>query len=189
MNRRILLKSLASLPALSGVSLPAQTPPTTENFKVETVAPDVAAQSATRFLKQNQFAALARLGEEIAPSYKERPGSKEAGAVTFLDFLLSKSPSDRQKLYRDGLDALNTKSQALYKKPFAKLTSQEAEPLLTPLKAAWTYRAPADPYAAFLLAAKEDFLRATFNSREFIAAVSSTQRGFNGLGFYWLPIE
>ena len=47
---------------------------------------------------------------------------------------------------------------------------------------------PSDPFAQFLLAAKEDVLRATHNSREFAAAMSRTSRGFSGSGYYWLPL-
>jgi hypothetical protein len=125
----------------------------------------------------------------LMPAVDERPGAKEAAAAEFLDFLISQSPVDRQQLYRGGLDKLNSDSRRLHGRVFAALTDEQAAPILKPLTAAWTYDGPSDPFAQFLLAAKEDVLRATHNSREFVTAMSQRSRGFSGTGYYWLPIE
>lgn len=183
MNRRGILKSLAVAPAVAAIPLAAQAPAAAENFKIVAVAPDVSALPAQRFFTPLQYGALVKLGDLLVPPFGDRPGSTGAGAPLFLDFLLSKSPADRQKLYRDGLDTLNRG------KPFAKTSNEEAGRLLSPLKESWTYQGPRDSFAKFLVAAKDDLLRATFNSREFVAAASQTQRGYNGLGYYWFPLE
>lgn len=183
MNRRSILKSLAAAPALAAAPLAAQSSIAVETFKIAAVAPDVSALPSQRFFTRLQYEALVRLGDLLVPAFGDRPGSTGSGAPLFLDFLLSKSPADRQKLYRDGLDTLNRA------KPFAKMSDEEAGRLLSPLKGSWTYQGPGDPFARFLVAAKDDLLRATFNSREFIAAASQTQRGYNGLGYYWFPLE
>jgi hypothetical protein len=85
---------------------------------------------------------------------------------------------------------LNHHSQEKFGKPFALTTSSEADTLLAPLREPWTYgSAGKDDLRAFLLAAKEDFLRATVNSRPYIDAVSQTRRPRNASRFYWYPIN
>jgi hypothetical protein len=144
-------------------------------LEVTTVPVGAVGRAVRRFFTEAQFKALERLADVLMPAVGERPGARQAGVAEFLDFLISESPVDRQRLYRDGLDRLS-------KEGFSDST-------LKPLTAEWTYDGPADPLARFLLAAKEDVMRATFNSREFAAAMSQTTRGFSGSGYYWTPIE
>jgi hypothetical protein len=54
---------------------------------------------------------------------------------------------------------------------------------------AWTYAAPADPFARFLREAKEDLITATMNSREVIEAQAAAGRRGAGIGTYWYPVE
>ncbi len=117
------------------------------------------------------------------------PGANEANSAAFLDFLIGQSSANRVKLYRDGLDALNLQARRLYRKPFAEITAVEAAPILAPLRAPWTYREPADLLSRFLVAAKEDLIRATTTSREYISVVSKRRRGAGGSGQYWLPVD
>lgn len=123
------------------------------------------------------------------PPAHEVPGASGAGAAEFLDFLIGVSPADRVKLYRDGLDRLNAEAQRRYQKPFGEITAEQAAPILAPLQAPWSYRGPADPFARFLLAAKNDLLTATVNAREYIAVASQQRRNAGGVGRYWYPIE
>lgn len=139
-----------------------------------------------RFFSAEQFSTLERLGEILMPPTADRPGSKQAGAAAFLDTLIAQSPKPRQELYSSGLNALNKDARAQYKTLFPELSAAQAERLLAPLRAPWTYDGPSDPYARFLLSAKEDFLRATINSRAWAQAVSKTGRGGSGTGTYWL---
>jgi hypothetical protein len=139
-------------------------------------------------LSAEQFAALRHLSDLVMPPVNGRAGARDAEVAEFLDFLVSKSPADRQALYRDGLDQLNRGARSRLKKPFAELTPSEAAPILAPLTAAWTYNEPADVTARFLRAAKEDILRATSNSRAW-AATSPRTRASAGMGSYWHTIE
>ena len=107
----------------------------------------------------------------------------------FLDFLMSKSPADRQTMYRNGLDQLNRESRTRFAKPFAAVDATQAAVNLKPLTEAWIYNGPSDPFARFLVTAKEDFLRATLNSRPFVTAMSKTVRGYGGTSYYWYPVE
>jgi hypothetical protein len=123
------------------------------------------------------------------PAAQNVPGAAESGAAEFLDFLLGTSPADRVTLYRDGLDRLNAEAQRRYGKSFGEIAVEQAAPILAPLRAPWSYRGPADSFARFLLAAKNDLLAATANSREYIAAVSQRRRSAGGTGQYWYPVE
>ena len=180
---------MAALPAAAlHPSLSAQSAES-ENKELTTAGISEIGRPVARFFSEDQFRALERLAEILMPAVNERPGAKQARAAEFLDFLISDSPADRQQLYRSGLDRLNADSKRAHDELFSALTDEQAAPLLKPVTAAWTYEEPGDPFARFLLAAKEDVLRATHNSREFIAAVSQTSRGSAGSGYYWLPIE
>jgi hypothetical protein len=66
--------------------------------KLDFTVADAAAETVHHFFTASQFAALQKLGGILTP------GAIEASAPEFLDFLLSQSPSDRQQLYRAGLD-------------------------------------------------------------------------------------
>lgn len=190
MKRRTVLRSFLTVPAAAALPLPAQTPQARpETPLTETTVADAAAEPVLKTFTKDQFFALRRLGEIVMPAAQDTPGATEAGAAEFLDFLIGASPTDRQALYKSGLDRLNTDAERLYKKPFADASAQEAEAILAPLHVPWSYRDPADRFARFLLAAKNDLLEATANSREYIEAVSKRRRGAGGVGQYWYPIE
>jgi hypothetical protein len=193
MKRRSFLRSLLAVPSVA--MLPAQAvaqearPAATETPKTATTEPDASTDPVIRTFDKAQFSALRKLGEIFMPSSQETPGALEAGAAEFLDFLLGASPADRLTLYKSGLNRLNVEAQQHYHKPFSEITVAEAEPILAPLRAPWTYRGPSDAFAKFLLAAKRDLMEATTNSREYIAVVSQRRRGGGGVGQYWYPIE
>ena len=158
-----------------------------ENPKLTVSAPDVVAEAATRFFDPEAFQAFRHLGEILVPPRQNLPGAVQAEAAEFLDFLIGQSPADRQTLYRDGVAQLNVRARSRYGKAFAEVSPADADSILAPLHEAWTYQGPADPFARFLCAAKDDFLRATANSRQWAAAGRS--RSASGLGTYWFPIE
>lgn len=160
-----------------------------DNPKLEMTVADAAASSAPRFFTSEQFAALRRLSDLLMPAAGENPGALEAGAAEFLDFLIGASPHDRQALYRQGLDKLNGNSQKRYAKGFADLSSTQADSVLAPLRDSWTPQGPDDPLDRFLLAAKDDIIAATVNSREWVTAVSRRSRSAGGLGQYWYDVE
>jgi hypothetical protein len=124
------------------------------------------------------------------------PGALEAGAPEFLDFLIGVSPPDRQKLYRDGLDALNSQAKKQFKKSFADLDASQADAIVRPLLVVipWSEDLPQDKVRHFIAQAHRDFRTATENSREWAAGGASSGRrggrGFGGgTGLYWLPVD
>jgi hypothetical protein len=191
MKRRRMLQSLLAVPALAAAPTPAPAQTTyggeskaaPETLSVAETAPDLVAKANQHFFQHHQFAALDRLGVILMP------GSREAEAPRFLEFLISKSPTDRQSLYTQGLDLLNDRAKKTAGKPFAELSDAETKPLLAVLRAPRTDGEPSDPLARFLLAAKEDFFRATVNSRAHATAMGSRSRGSSGLNYYYGPVE
>lgn len=197
MKRRKFIQTLAAAPAIAvpaSLETKAETPasaqrPQEDAPKLETAPLDAAGETTPRFFSAPQFAALKKLSNIILPPLNGMPGALDAGAPEFLDFLIGKSPADRQQIYKGGLDALNAQATKRFGKAFADVTDAQAAELLAPLKQPWTYDPPADPFARFLREAKQDVRNATMNSREYTAASSSGGRRGGGLGQYWYPID
>ena len=190
MQRRHVIQSILGLPALTVLPAMAQSPaPAPANAedttKLTLTSPGVVALPSGRFLSDDQFDALERLCAMLVPAFNGKPGASDAGAAEFLDFLLSRSPHERQTLYRRGLDLLNDASRARYGNRFADV--DDAAQLLAPLKEAWMYAGSTDDLTRFLMAAKDDALHATMSSREWAAA--STGRRGGGMGYYWYALD
>lgn len=169
---------------------PARPAPTTEDApKLEIAALDVGGETVPRFFSAPQFAALRKLSDILMPPLNGLPGALEAEAPEFLDFLIGKSPADRQQLYKAGLDALNAQALRQFKQAFAEVDEAQAATLLAPLRQPWTYEPPADPFARFLREAKQDVRTATQNSRAYVAAGATGGRRGGGMGQYWYPLD
>lgn len=189
MKRRSVLKVVAAAP-VTAIFLPAQQSGSPdERFTIELSAPDVAGTARERFFTADQFATLSALAGLIAPSIEGRPGATEAEVPHFLDFILSKSPRDRQELYQQGLNTLERGARASYRKSFGQLQPAQAEALLAPLRKPWTYQTPSDLQTRFLREAKADILRATTNSRAVALANASSRRRASGLNTYWHLVD
>jgi hypothetical protein len=186
MKRRHAIQALLGAPAIAAIPLPAQAQ---DMPKLATANPEAVGDAVARFFSPSQMAALRRLGDLVVPGSTVRPGASDAKAADFLDFLLSQSPTDRQALYRNGLDRLQSDARSRSGAAFEALTPQQADAILAPLHAQWTYGEPADPFARFLRAVKEDLIAATMNSREFADAQAAAGRRGTGMGTYWYPVE
>lgn len=194
MKRRSILKTFAAMPAAAAAvpAAPAQAAPaSTEPFpKLALHAPDSAADPVRRFFTPGQFAALTRLGDMLVPAFNGRPSASQTEAPAFLDFVVRESPAGIQKLYRDGLDQLNSAAQSGHGAPFDKISADQAAKILAPLQAAWTYDGPPDTFAKFLQQAKSDFLQAAMNSREWAESASRGRRGAGGMtNYFWRAVE
>jgi hypothetical protein len=195
MKRRRFFKTVAALPA--GAALIPQQPAAAQaqgaargsNIPAFQETPaELAGAPEPRFFNAAQFAALRRLSALFLPPLDGNPGAVECGAPEFLDFLIGASLPARQKLYRDGLDALNAGAMKKYKKDFASLDDAQADSLVRPMLAPnpWFYDPPKDPLVHFATEAHRDIRTATQNSREW--ANSGKQR-FGGRGQYLNPID
>ncbi len=84
-------------------------PPMVPNLQLTEV--DLTAEPAAHFFTGTQLSTLRKLGNLMMPPMKGHPGSTEAQAPEFLDFLISVSPEDRQKSYQFGLDQLESQAK------------------------------------------------------------------------------
>jgi hypothetical protein len=217
MKRRNFVRSLVITPAAPAIvaraqaaqqSTPQQQPPPQPNTpsrqlprqpsavpKLEVTAVDLASQPAPHFFNPVQFATLRKLGATLVPPLKGNPGAIEAQAPEFLDFLISASPEDRQKLYLTGLDRLEEQAKDKFHKSFSDLDAQQAGALLKPLLVMrpWPQDLPSDPMQNFKAQVHDDLRTATMNSREWAAASQKSgrvfTRGAQTSGFYVHPID
>lgn len=201
MKRRRFIQAMAAAPAIvlpvvpiapaqqSTPSAAAVPRPADDAPKLEYSALDSAGEIQQRFFTLAQFAALQKLCGLLMPPIKDAPGALDAQVPQFLDFFISESPAERQQLYRGGLDTLNAEAAKRFNKSFAELNAAQAGELFTPLRQAWTYEPPTDPFARFLRTAHQDIRTATINSQEYNAANMAAGRRASGVGQYWYTIE
>jgi len=215
MKRRNFVRSLLVTPAVPAVLISeepaktataqpaAQTVPPERNGAVQPVEVprldvtplDLAGQPAPQFFTATQFGTLRKLAGILLPPLKGSPGAIEAQTPEFLDFLISASPDDRQKLYLSGLDKLEAQARDKFQKSFSDLDARKADAILRPLLVArpWPQDMPSDALQNFLAQAHEDIRTATMNSREWSIAVEKSghrfSRGSRTSGYYWSPID
>jgi hypothetical protein len=162
---------------------------------LDVTAVDLTGQPAPQYFNETQFSTLRKLGTLLMPPLKSNPGAIEAEAPEFLDFLISVSPGDRQKLYLSGLDSLQAMSKDKFQKSFCDLDAQQADTILKPLLVArpWPEDLPSDPLQNFMAQVHEDLRTATMNSREWAAASEKSGHRFSRRsrtsGYYWAPID
>ena len=190
-----MLQGIAALPAagfLKGqqpVVPPKPTPAAVEEIPViEATVPDATAAPIHRYFSRDQFTALKRLSDAIAPAMNGIPGAEAAGTPEFLDFLISESPEPRKQMYSAGLDELNRRAKHRFSILFADTSGAQTDELLQPLRQKWSADV-SDEFTLFLRAAKDEILLATQNSREWIRVVSKRYLGASGVGAYWRAID
>jgi hypothetical protein len=193
MKRRQAIQSILGLPALTALAQEKQPaelkpPPVEEIPHLTVIVAETVAAPVHDFFTAEQFETLQRLCDILVPPSSPRPGAADAGVAEFLDFLISRSPQDRQTLYQRGLDRLSTDSKHRFHESFAKASQEQAAQLLAPLREPWTHHGPSDEYSRFLVGVKEDSLRATINSHQW-AAASTGRRGARGIGTYWYALD
>jgi hypothetical protein len=210
MKRRAILRSLMSIPAAVAIpgevfsqqkekeavrekGVPAGPPVIAPGPSEMPVTPvsraDAAADMMVRTFNAEQFSALSKFSELVAPSQEDVPGAREGDVPAFLDFLIGDSPQDTIHLYKQGLDYLNAEARRRYGKPFGEIGPNEAQPILSPLNQPWEFNSPGELLPKFLRTARGDIIKATLNSRSYIMAVSQLRRSRQGSGLYWYPIE
>jgi hypothetical protein len=166
------MQTLATVPAATAL---VQQPPAPAAPALTYSVPDDAAEPVTRFFDASQIAALRRLADVLVPATATEPGATACRAPEFLDFLLSRSPSGRQTLYRNGVDTLNLQARLRHGKAFSDTTPAEADVILEPLRRPWSYE-PSDPFEAFLRTAHRELRQAAANSRTRAVATGNVQQ-------------
>jgi hypothetical protein len=157
---------------------------------IGSVLPDSVATADTKFFSSEQMATLRQLCEVMVPPLQGYPGAMDAGAAEFLDFLISVSPPERQKMYKLGLDRLDREARQKFGAPFASASAAQADALLKPWMKAWmTDHPPSEPYEAFINLAHADIRTATMNSQAWVEAAEAAGARAPGTGLYWYPVE
>ena len=67
---------------------------------IPSTIPDEIATTEQHYFDAEQMATLRKLGDILLPPMNGYPGSTQASAPEFIDFLISVSPVERQKMYR-----------------------------------------------------------------------------------------
>jgi len=131
-NMTLVLGAASSIPALAGLSGEALLAEGESIHKH--VATKVASNPSTAFkvFNPHQNQTVISLSELIIPQ-TNTPGAKVAHVNEFIDvFLSSESPSKRQE-FLEGLQWIDSRSQALFQKPFVQATPEQQTELLTRL--------------------------------------------------------
>lgn len=83
------------------------------------------------FFSPEEFATVDELMETIIPTDSHSPGAKAAGCAAYVDRQLAESvDQEEKKRWRDGVNALMTRSRKKFDKPVAELTADERVTLL-----------------------------------------------------------
>ncbi len=151
---------------------------------------EAVAQAELHFFTPAQMATLTRLSDILVPSLGNKPGALVAETPAFLDFLLGKSPVDRQRMYQGGLDWLDAEANKQFSSPFAQLDAAQTDRILQPWLRTWmTDHPPTETHADFINIAHADIRKATVNSKAWSEAPSRRAQETTPVGLYWYPIE
>lgn len=160
------------------------------NPSIPATVPDAVATTQGHFLDIDEMATLRKLGDILLPPLNGYPGSTQACAPEFLDFLLSVSPAERQDVYRFGLDRLNAEAHKHFSIPFAQVNAEQADTLLRPWLRTWMVdHPPTEPFARFVNVAHQDIRTATMNSQAWSIAATTQGERAPGVDWYWSPID
>jgi Gluconate 2-dehydrogenase subunit 3 len=157
---------------------------------IPSTIPDEIATTEQHYFHAEHMATLRKLGDILLPPLNGYPGSTQASAPEFIDFLISVSPVERQKMYRSGLDRLNFEAHKQFGIPFAQVNAEQADALLRPWLRTWMVdHPPTEPFARFINVAHEDIRTATMNSQQWSIAATSAGERAPGIAWYWSPID
>ncbi len=199
---RVLISTVAAGKAalgqqrLNDPTLPPPAPvPWTLGLNSQTPIPatrlaDEIAESDLSFFTPLQMRTLSRLCDTLLPALNGKPGAVEAQTPMFLDFLISSSPKEQQKIYANGLDWLEQTAQSKHKTGFAQLDDAKSGELIQPWLRTWmSDHPPTEAHADFINIAHDDIRRATVNSKAWndVPSVGAEQKTEEGI--YWSPIE
>ncbi|HXG65915.1 MAG TPA: gluconate 2-dehydrogenase subunit 3 family protein [Blastocatellia bacterium] len=84
-----------------------------------------------KFFTAQELATVATISELIIPTDDHSPGAKAAGVPEFIDFMVSEMPQEEQKLWRDGLAAVEKMSREKFTKDFNGATQEQQVAILT----------------------------------------------------------
>lgn len=83
-----------------------------------------------KFFTPEENRTIIEMSERIIPADESSPGAKAARVNEYLDLVVSESPENTKQHWREGLAAVNKKSQSTFGKPFADATVDQQIELL-----------------------------------------------------------
>jgi gluconate 2-dehydrogenase gamma chain len=86
------------------------------------------------FFNHADAATMIAITERIMPGAPHKPGARDAGVVNYIDLALSGAYSELQEFYRHGLTQLGAYCEGKFKKPFAQLSAEQQDEVLTALE-------------------------------------------------------
>jgi hypothetical protein len=157
---------------------------------IPVTAPDVVATTDVRYFTPVRYATLVHLCEIMMPAANGNPSAIQASAPEFLDFLLGASPADKQAMYNEGLDRLNSESMKKSGVAFAKADAKQADAVIRPYLKGWINdHPPTEKHELFVALAHRDIRTATINSPAWASAAEASGERTPGVGLYWAPID
>jgi hypothetical protein len=84
-----------------------------------------------KFFTEDENKTVIEMSERIIPADENSPGAKEAKVNEYIDLIVSVSPDEVKKNWREGLAAVNKKSQDMFGRDFSSATEEEQIRLLT----------------------------------------------------------
>ena len=83
-----------------------------------------------KFFTADELATITILTDLIIPADDRSPGAKEGGVPAFIDLMVSESPEETQALWREGIKAVDQKSQRDSATSFRNATREQQTALL-----------------------------------------------------------
>ena len=151
LGRREALKIIAAGSATTLPVLGADAPASGHTHP-QAVQPAAAASQTPKFFTAAELATVVAVADSIIPADERSPGAREAGVGPFIDLMVSASPEEVQRVWREGLRALEARSQADFSKGFAEASPDERSALLQDISK--NERRPKTPLERFFRAAK-----------------------------------
>jgi hypothetical protein len=84
-----------------------------------------------KFFTEDENKTVTEMSERIIPTDDHSPGAKAARVNEYIDLIVSVSPEEVKKSWRDGLAAVNKKSRDMFGKEFAAASEADQVKLLT----------------------------------------------------------
>jgi gluconate 2-dehydrogenase gamma chain len=138
---------------LDRLTLLAQDPAMHTHVAAAATAQAAAAPFTAKALSSAQLETVATLAELIIPT-TDTPGAKAALVDRFIDNVMANAqPADKER-FLTGLAWMDTRSTALYGKPFTGATPEQQTELLTKLAAASGHASEDQPGVPFFTAIK-----------------------------------
>ena len=120
------------------------------------------APPAPKVLTPGQFATLETFVEAIIPADDRSPGAREARVADYIDLLLSESEPELSLQWIGGLAALDADAIARFGSPFARLSADQADSILSIISA--NELAPGTPLETFFVVTKEAAIQGYYTS-------------------------